>query len=243
MPRPRKKHVQQDLPFPKRGGKRPGAGRPRKGYRSSERHKQRLRFNKLSVIHVTLRLVERFGDLRQEDTFRALRAATRAVLDRADFRIVHISPEVDHVHLIVEADSDGALASGVQAFEISAAQRLNRAISKRYGKRRRGQVFADRYHARLVKSPTQALHTINYVLNNWRRHDQDEASLEARFWDVDYFSSAVSFTGWKELEHRDFKFPPAPDGRLCVSPPQTWLLSTGWQKAGAISMYAVPGSR
>jgi len=241
MVRARKRHVQVELEFKTWGGKRKGAGRPPKSFRSSERHTTRERFDRLTPVHVTLRLVSAFGTLRQRDTYFALRKATRAVLGRSDFRIVHISPENDHIHMLVEADNDTALAKGVQAFEISASQRLNRAISKRRGTKRRGTVFADRYHSRLIKSPTQAHHALNYVLNNWRRHDQDEDWGETRFWDVDYMSSAVSFPGWKELSTKPFMYDVSPDERLCVARPHSWLLHTGWQKVGAISMYETPG--
>jgi len=237
----RNRHVQIEIEFKTWGGKRKGAGRPPKNLRSSERHTTRERFDRLTPVHVTLRLVPGFGTLRQRDTYFALRKATRAVLGRDDFRIVHLGPEVDHLHLLVEADNDTALAKGVQAFEISASQHLNRAISKRRGTKRLGTVFADRYHSRLIKSPTQAHHTLSYVLNNWRRHDQDEDWGETRFWDVDYMSSAVSFTGWRELADQPFMFSIAPDERLCVARPQSWLLHTGWQKAGSISMYETPG--
>jgi len=244
--RERKRHVQVELPLvPKRrGGKRKGAGRPPKGFRSSERHKMRARFDRLTAVHVTLRLIAGYGTLRRRDTYLALRKATRAVLGRSDFRIVHLSPERDHIHMIVEAETNGALARGVQAFEISAAQHLNRAIGRRTGKQRRGSVFADRYHARILRSPTQVRNAINYVLNNWRRHGEDEGwDIEIRSWDVDYLSSAPSFTGWKELADRPLRYEVPPDLRLCVTPPQSWLLSVGWQKAGPISMYAVPGPR
>src|SRR5690349_18634323 len=123
MARQLKRHVQIELRFPVRGGKRRGAGRPPKNkFRSSERHKIRERFERRKPVHVTLRLVERYGTLRKRDTYFALRKATKAVLGREDFRIVHLSPEKDHVHLVVEADTNAALSSGMQAFQISAAQ-------------------------------------------------------------------------------------------------------------------------
>ena len=242
MARLRKHHVQTELAFSPRGGKRKNAGRPKSGFRASERHKQRPRFERLTAVHVTLRLVERYGALRKRDTYYALRAATQAVLGRSDFRIVHISIENDHIHLIVEAECHQALWRGMQAFQISAAQHLNRALSKRTGKKRRGQVFADRYHERLIKSPTQARHTINYVLNNWRRHREDEGwDEQVRFWDVDYMSSAPSFEGWLELKDQALQHQISEEHRLCVARPQGWLLAEGWKRGGSISMYAVPG--
>ncbi|HEU0034798.1 MAG TPA: transposase [Kofleriaceae bacterium] len=244
MAKARKKHVQLEMELNTWGGKRDGAGRPPRGFRSSERHGLRERFARLTAVHVTLRIVQPFPTLRSREMFFALRKATQAVLGRSDFRIVHVSPEQDHLHLIVEADNHEALAAGVKAFEVSAAQHLNRAASKQLGRRRKGQVFADRYHARLIKSPTQAHHVLNYVLNNWRHHNADEDWGETRFWDVDYMSSAPSFPGWHELAIKPLQYSQLADEyRLCVSRPQTWLLSVGWRKAGPISMYSIPKQR
>lgn len=225
------------------GGKRKGAGRPRKGVRASEPHKLRERFDRTRPVHVTLRVHAEVPKLRRRPFYKAINRAAAAILDRTDFRIVHLSLEDDHIHLIVEADHNEALAEGVKAFESSAAQRINRAIGEQRRKPRRGTVFADRYHARFIGSPTQARRTIAYVLNNWRRHRRD-AGMESMFWDVDYFSSGPSFTGWRELE-AGHVLDPVPETYvpLPVARPQTWLLSVGWRKAGTISMHDVPGPR
>ena len=223
------------------GGKRKGAGRPPKTYRSSEPHTTRARFSKTTAVHVTLRVVGAIGNLRRREAYHAVRQAMHVVNARTDFRIVQISLEDDHVHAIVEADNDTALSKGIQAFQISAAQRINRALSKRGLPRRRGQVFSDRYHSRLITSPTQARHTLNYVLNNWRRHQQDQ-DIERMFWDVDYYSSGTTFTGWKELTGSMYELPEGFQP-LPVARPHTWLLEKGWMKAGGeLSMYAVPGA-
>jgi hypothetical protein len=58
-------------------------------------------------------------------------------------------PPLKPSHLLVEAGSRTALARGMQGFEISAAKHLNAAVSKARGRRRRGAVFPDRYHARI----------------------------------------------------------------------------------------------
>ncbi len=63
-----------------------------------------------------------------------------------------------------------ALARGMQAFGISVAKHLNAQVGARAGKRRRGSVFADRYHAVILRSPRQVRNTLSYVLNNWRKH-------------------------------------------------------------------------
>jgi putative transposase len=134
-----------------------------------------------------------------------------------------------------------ALARGIQGFQISAARALNQAFAKTTGRARRGRVFSDRYHAVPLTTPTQVRHAMRYVLNNWRRHREDQG-IETMFWDVDYFSSGVSFTGWKELHGASY-LPSAPKRYvpLPVAGPRTWLLAEGWQRAGTISMYSVPG--
>jgi hypothetical protein len=132
----------------------------------------------------------------------------------------------------VEADHKGALAAGMQGFQISAAKHLNAAISRdRPGARRRGTVFPDRYHAEIIKTPTQARHALNYVINNWRKHKEDRTDA-TRSWKIDWFSSAVMFPGWVEYADEPFmrRGPPSYDP-LVVYQPKTWLLREGWMRS------------
>jgi REP element-mobilizing transposase RayT len=242
MARVRKRHVQQEL-F-RHGGKRKGAGRPAKGKRPSERHKTRARLLGSQPVHVTLRVADDLGSFRRRDMFQAVRWATLAVAatQQDTFRIVHLSIQGNHIHLICEADDHIALARGLQGFEGSAAKHVNRTVSKRRGKRRKGSVFPDRYHSRILKSPTSVKRALSYVLNNWRHHGYDRATF-ARTWLVDPFSSGISFPGWKELAGHDvmWKPPPTYEG-LWVWLPRTWLLQEGWRRVGEISARDVPAS-
>src|SRR5690606_20930851 len=99
------------------------------------------------------------GSLRKRKMYRALRGATITTVRREDVRIVHVSIQRSHVHLLVEADGKRALARGMQGFQISAAKLMNAEIVVE-GIRRRGQVFADRYHVEIITSPRQARHTL-----------------------------------------------------------------------------------
>src|SRR3954467_1458484 len=158
----------------KRGGKRRGAGRPPKGKRAGSPHQERPYLHARYPVHVTLRVVGAVGNLRRRRVYQAIREATLTTALREDFRIVHLSIQRTHVHLLVEANDKAALASGMQGFQISAAKHLNAAVSKgKPGPRRRGTVFPDRYHAEIITSPTQARHTLSYVINNWRKHEED----------------------------------------------------------------------
>jgi REP element-mobilizing transposase RayT len=242
MAKARKRHVQQELRFRTWGGKRPGAGRPSKGPRPSERHGKRPALRPSEPVHVTLRVAADLRSLRRRDTYRAIREATITTARREDFHLVHVSIQSNHLHLIVEAADRTALARGMQGFAISAAKHINAAMSKRHGRRRKGAVFPDRYHAHILKTPRSVRHAIGYVLNNWRKHGEDRAPF-ARTWQVDPFSSAWLFPAWKERADEPLLWRPPPTYHsLVVWLPKTWLLREGWRRAGPhIALGHVPG--
>jgi hypothetical protein len=105
----------------------------------------------------------------------------------------------------------------------------------RPGPRCRGTVFADRYHAEIITSPTQARHALAYLLLNWRKHKEDQSG-PMKTWRVDWFSSAAMFPDWAEYGEDEWALwrgPPSYDP-LLVFKPQTWLLQEGWKKTGEI---------
>jgi putative transposase len=209
-----------------------------KGKRASEAHRVRPELAAIHPVHVILRAVADIGSLRKHAVFRAVREATRTIAVReVAFRIAHFSIQRTHIHLIVEAADKEALSRGMQAFGISAARHINRELGPWRGKKqRKGPVFADRYHAVVLTTPKQVRHTLCYVLNNWKHHGETTASLRGH-WNVDPYSSAVSFDGWLDV---------ARVGRVgylapMVWEPQTWLLRVGWKRHGLISFHEVPG--
>jgi REP element-mobilizing transposase RayT len=241
--RPEARPVQLGL-FKQRGGKRRGAGRPPKGARAGAPHKARPALSARYPVHVVLRVVAAVGSLRRGRVYHAVREATLTAARFGRIRIVHVSIQRTHVHLLVEATGKGALASGMQGFQISAAKHINAAISKgRPGPRRRGTVFPDRYHAEIITSPTQARHALAYVLGNWRKHGEDRSAV-MRGWRIDVFSSAAAFPDWTEYgdEVWLWRMPPTYEP-LWVYRPGTWLLREGWKKRGAtISCREVPSA-
>ena len=238
-----KHRAQLELSLPTRGGRRPGAGRPPKGSRSSERHKVRPEHDWRHPVHVTMRMVSEVSTLRRRDIYMQLRESTIITARREDFRIVHMSIQSNHLHLIVEAEHEAALSKGMQGFSISAAKRINATITERTGVRRTGRVVADRFHARPLTSPRAVRHALAYVLNNYRRHKEDRGRLE-RSWQADPFSSGAVFFGWKELEDSPVLWPLRPTYHpLIVLRPRTWLLAKGWQRFHPlISVREIPGS-
>ncbi len=174
--------------------------------------------------------------MRRDVVLAALRSSTIVVGRHDDLRIVHLSIQRTHLHLLVEAASGGALTRGISSFMISAARRINRAI-----RARGGRVF-DHYHARSLSTPREVRNCLAYVLNNWRHHGEDRNAL-ASHWLVDKYATAIAFDGWKELG-RDRRFAtPAGYVPLVVWEPRTWLLSTGWLRHGLLGFGEVPGGR
>jgi REP element-mobilizing transposase RayT len=224
----------------RRGGARVGAGRPIKGPRRASAHKMRATVDRRQPQHVTLRLVEGLPTLRTPAMYAAIRKALDVTAKRHDFRIVHFSVQGNHLHLLVEADNKEALALGVKGFEVSAGKRINALIRDKAGRRRRGQVFHDRYHVRAISTVSETRNALCYVLNNHRHHGQRGPLLYDG--KLDPYSSALFFPGWRERTTEKIHIPPGYDPpRVCS--PETWLLRSGWKLAKPISCFEVPGQK
>jgi len=208
------------LPAP-RTKRRKKPGRKRTGRCSDSPHRTRPAHAKQHPVHVVLRTLPDVPRLRRGHVLRAARQALRKVLERTTFRVVHVSLQHNHVHVLVEATDRDALSAGMQGLAISLAKRINRACG------RHGKLFAHRYHATAITSPRQTRNALAYVLNNWRRHREDRAPGRARVAALDPYSSALSFDGWRDGVRFAIPddFVPLPVARA-----ETWLLTIGWRK-------------
>jgi REP element-mobilizing transposase RayT len=194
---------------PSWGGPRARSGRPRGTGRTSVRHRARADHRWYRPVHVTLRRAKSLPSLRSELLHAELREAVRQTR-REDFRIVQYSVQNDHVHMLVEADDSAALSAGMKSFAVRAARRLNTRVL-----RRRGSVWAERYHRRDLVSPRDVRNAVVYVINNHLKHHEWDAGL------VDPCSSAPWFSGWMHGPSP----PPEPSP---VERARTWLLDRGW---------------
>jgi len=208
------------------GGCRAGAGRKRgRGSRVPQRPRDGVvaRF----PAHVTVKLLPGVPSLRSVALVRALERSFAAACNRGDFRLVHYTLQTTHAHLLVEATDATALGRGMMAV----GARLARAVNRTY--HRRGPVLAERFHARLLRTPREVRNAIAYVLLNARRHAR-------RVWTglaVDPASSGRWFDGWRRKPLTDArKVDPIP-----VARPRTWLLAIGWRCHGLIDPNEVPG--
>ena len=159
------------------------AGRPRLA--GSVSHRRRPALSPRFPVHATLRVRSDVWNLRSRRSFRALGRAFAGGRERAGFRLVHYSVQGNHLHFIAEAPSAEALARGMQGLAIRLAKGLNQLMG------RAGKVFASRYHARVLLSPTQVRNAVGYVLNNYALHRAREGQpVDAGFRDA--FSSQHS---------------------------------------------------
>ena len=218
--------MQSTFGFMRRGGKRRGAGRkPKVAGRPGVSHASRPTLTGRHPVHVTLRLHEDVPNVRRNALHGLILDALRSGNRKSGFRLCQFAVLGNHAHLIVEAESTKDLARGMQGLSIRLARRVNQAMG------RRGRFFADRYHAHVLRTPTEVHRALTYVLLNQRKHEAERSSFRPPP-AVDAFSSGAWFEGW-QVEPWN-----APRLRQAHAPPvvaaTTWLLDKGWRKLGAI---------
>src|SRR4051795_2748756 len=194
--------------------KRPG---PKPSAFANVRHRSRAVHKYWNPLHVTMRARGGLPSFRSQTLFAAFERAVRRTR-RDDFRVVEFSVQDDHLHLIVEADDNDALARGMMSFSV----RANRLFNAAHG-RGRGPVWDDRYHRRDLTSARQVRNAIVYCLANYKKHQQVTTGVPR----IDLCSSARWFQGWTAIRSAD-------DGPRPTEDARTVLLRSAWQKHGLI---------
>jgi putative transposase len=200
-----KRPKQLELALPKRGGRRLGAGRPRIRPHpgligTGVPHLTRPEFASRNPVHITQRMRPDVGRLRTQSRLGVIKQALHDASGPFGMQVVHFSVQGNHLHLIVEAEDRHALSRSMKSLAVRVAIALNRTNG------RRGTVFADRYHARVLASPRDVANTLRYVLQNYRKHARETLP----------WSWKDSFASSTERPLRE---------------PSVWLLRIGWTKA------------
>jgi REP element-mobilizing transposase RayT len=188
------------LKLPQRGGKRKGAGRKRTAPRPKVSHKAREQFERATPVLVTLRMATGVWNLRSRRCFSAVEQCFTAARERFGLRIIEFSVLGNHIHLVVETESREALSRGMQGLSVRIAKALNRVMQ------RHGSVFDDHYHSCVLRTPTQLVNAIAYVVGNHERHYGPSHG-------VDPYSSLAC------------------ERPRVLAIPTTWLLRVGWRRA------------
>ena len=203
--------------IPQHGGKRRGAGR-KKRLASEPVHSKRGAINARTPIHITLKLVERMPNLRSPSFLRRFNHAVRSAKEFG-LRVQHFTIESNHIHMIAECNSGEELASSMKSLVGRLANVIRRAI-----KLGRLKVFRSRYHAHVLKTPTEMKYALRYVLFNASHHRKTALR-------PDQYSTVWLFEKVKELVGITFTQRPPEwlnDLKQTLSEPRSWLQSKGW---------------
>ena len=224
--------VQQgELAFPERrtwGGRREKAGRKKR--KAGVGHVRRERVSRHDPRLVTAKCARRLPRLRTPVAGYLIEGVVRKA-QRADFRIVAYTIQSDHVHLLVEADDDAAYSSGMRGL----MRRLVHGLNGLW--KRKGCVFPERFHDRVLRSLRQVRNALRYVLNNHLKHGHGVA-VRGGVVVGDPYSSARWFDGWRE----GAKARGGGHGRAPAVVRGGWKLGVGWRRYALISVREVPGA-
>jgi REP element-mobilizing transposase RayT len=157
-------HQMQAPARPGWGGRRQGAGRKPQGARAGVTHLRRPRVAARFPAHVTVRVLPHVYNLRTRRAFRVVSQALFFAGDRFGMRVCELSVQGNHIHFVVEATDAHALSRGMQGLGVRLARGLNRMMG------RSGRVFSDRFHARVLHTPLEAMRAVRYVRENRGRH-------------------------------------------------------------------------
>ena len=185
MARRLRRPVQLELPrHAGWGGCRKGAGRRPRGEKALVAHTQRPALATRFPVHVTLRVLPHVWNLRSKRGYRVVRRALAGGGDRFGMRLCEFSIQGNHLHFVVEAEDARALSRGMQGLSIRIAKGLNRMMA------RAGKVLADRFHARILRTPTEVRRVLAYVRGNHDVHRVRRGASASNAPDV--FSSAIA---------------------------------------------------
>ena len=191
-------------------------------------------------LHLTLRIVPGLPSLRTNTLFAKVQKALAQGQRRFGFRLVHYSVQSNHLHLIAETQDEKALSRGMQGLCVRLARAINGQLS------RTGRIFADRYHARALRTPRAVHFALRYVLLNARKHHASRSPASPPGF-IDACSSAPWFHGFRRPRELAFgarearaSWSAASALEAPVVPARTWLLRCGVRRYGEFDVDEVP---
>ena len=203
----------------RRGGRKksPDSGVP---------HLKRERITERTPALITIKLLEGLPDLRQGAEYQVIWNAMLAARERpgrsttGGFRLVDYAILGNHCHFIIEALDNDSLSRGMNGL----CGRIAKGLDNLWG--RKGKVFAERYHCRILKTAREVHIAKRYLYENARKH------LLPTVWGrPDPFSSGVWFKGWKDYVNNGWVAWRGP-----VAKATSWLLREGWKRYGLLEL-------
>jgi REP element-mobilizing transposase RayT len=152
------------------GGRRLNSGRKRIKSKGVA-HRIREKISARTPMHINFKYRTQ---VRNKQTLRLLK---KAILNsrKHGLRILHFSFQTNHVHLIIEADTNAILTKGMRSLTVTMAKGLSK-----------GRVQIERYHLHVLRTLREARNAITYVLFNQQKHEKGTCST------IDGFTSVLS---------------------------------------------------
>lgn len=186
----------------KRGGRRPGSGRNRIKSKGVA-HRPRETICSRTPMHINFKYKTY---IKNKDCLRLLK---RAILNARShgLRVLHFSLQTNHIHLIVEADDNGTLTTGMRSLTVTFAKGL-----------KKGQVQIERYHLHVLRALRETKNAIHYVIFNQQKHEKKKTS------NIDEFSSILSLPNALKIIKR---FSQAAAMTITIKHIEIWNLDRG----------------
>ncbi len=164
------------------GGRRPGSGRKRI-HSKGVAHRIREEVKTRNVLHVNFKYK---AYIRNKVCLKLLK---KAILNsrRHGLRVLHFSLQSNHIHLIVEADTNALLTKGMRSLTVTFAKGLQK-----------GRIQLERYHLHVLKSLREARNAIHYVLFNKQKHESPRRG-PGTYSTIDEFTSPIGLDLVKEF--------------------------------------------
>jgi REP element-mobilizing transposase RayT len=118
-------------------------------------------------------------------------------------KIIHYSLQTNHIHLIIEADSNLTLSQGMRSLTITMAKGL-----------KMGSVQIARYHLHVLRTIKLTRTVVHYVLFNQQRHDRKKISEVNDYCSLLSLGHAVKLCQDYAEKHKI---------RLRINPGEKWL--------------------
>ena len=150
-------------------------------------------------VQVTVHLEEPLPSLRQEREKACILRAIRACQERFGCRVVAHAALTNHLHLLMEAENEEKLSQAMKGLQV----RIARALNKLW--KRKGPVFLDRFHSRVLKTLGEIRNAVRYVLQNARKHC---IRIEENM--PDPYSSGPWYRYWRERMNQPFRVDDCP---------------------------------
>lgn len=146
------------------------------GHGGRRQNSGRKRIHSKGVSHRTRELVTPKTPLHINFKYKAymrnkycLKLLKRAILNarKLGLRVNHFSLQYDHVHLIVEADSNAILESGMRSITVTIAKGM-----------KMGKVQLERYHLHVLRTLRETRNAVLYVLFNRQKHEKGNSKID-----------------------------------------------------------------